>query len=73
MGNPTPVPAPRGMNVIAAAKYVGISPGTFRKLVRVGIMPPPLNIPEIERNIFDRVQIDDAMSARAVRHGEVTP
>jgi hypothetical protein len=72
MGNPSPVPAPRGMNAIAAAKYVGISPGTFRKLVRVGIMPPPLNIPEIERNVFDRVQIDDAMSARAVRHGEVT-
>jgi hypothetical protein len=52
--------------VIAAAKYMGVSPGTFRKLVRLGIAPPPLQIPEIDRNIFDRQAIDRAMSARAV-------
>jgi hypothetical protein len=69
MGNPAIVPAPRGMNVIAAARYMGVSPGTFRKLVRLGIMPQPLNIPEIERNVFDRQAIDDAMSARAASHG----
>jgi hypothetical protein len=71
MGNPVIVPAPRGMNVIAAAKYVGISPGAFRKLVCLGVMPMPLNIPDLTRNIYDRVQIDAALSARAVRHGAV--
>jgi hypothetical protein len=71
MGKSSVLPAPRGMNVIAAAKYVGISPGAFRKLVRLGVMPMPLNIPDLNRNIYDRVQIDDAMSARAMRHGAV--
>jgi hypothetical protein len=71
MGSPSTMPAPRGMNVISAAKYVCVTPGAFRKLVRLGIMPMPLNIPDLPRNIYDRVQIDDAMSARAMRHGEV--
>lgn len=71
MGKPSPVPAPRGLNVIAAAKYMGVSPGTFRKLVRLAIMPPPLNIPDLTRNVYDRVQIDAAMWARAQRHGVV--
>jgi hypothetical protein len=57
---------PRGMNVIAAARYWGVSPGTFRKLVRLGIAPPPLRLPEIDRNIYDREAIDAAMTARAV-------
>ena len=65
--NPTASALPaRGMNVIAAARYWGVSPGTFRKLVRLGIAPAPLQIPEIDRNIYDRVAIDYAMSARAV-------
>jgi hypothetical protein len=65
--NPS-VPAliPRGLNVIAAARYMGVSPGTFRKLVRLGVAPAPLHIPEIDRNIFDRLAIDAAMSALAV-------
>ena len=57
---------PRGLNVIAAARSWGVSPGTFRKLVRLGIAPQPLKIPEIDRNIFDREAIDRAMTARAV-------
>ena len=71
MGKPSAMPAPRGMNVINAAKYIGVSPGTFRKLVRLGVMPPPLNIPDLTRNIYDRVQLDAAIEARAVRHGAV--
>ena len=71
MGNPVVMPAPRGLTVVQAARYMGVSAGTFRKLVRLGIMPPPLNIPEIERNVFDRVQIDASIEARARRHGEV--
>ena len=66
MGNPSAMPAPRGMNVIAAAKYWGVSPGTFRKLVRLGIAPAPTNIPEVNRNVYDREAIDRAMSALAV-------
>ena len=69
MGSPSAMPAPRGLNVIAAAKYMGVSPGTFRKLVRLGIVPAPLNLPQVNRNIFDRHAIDQAMTAMAVRHG----
>lgn len=65
MGNPVIVPAPRGLNVIAAAKYMGVSPGTFRKLIRLGIAPQPLNLPQVNRNIFDKEAIDRAMSALA--------
>jgi hypothetical protein len=68
---PVPVSQPRGMSVIAAAKYWGVSPGTFRKLVRLGIAPAPLKLPEIDRNVFDRLAIDAAMSARSVQHGAV--
>jgi hypothetical protein len=70
MRGPSPMPAPRGMNVIAAAKYMGVSAGTFRKLVRLGIAPQPMNIPEVNRNIYDREAIDAAMTALAAR--EVT-
>jgi hypothetical protein len=63
----TAMTAPRGLNVIAAAKYMGVSPGTFRKLVPLGVAPQPLRLPEIDRNIFDRQAIDAAMSARAVQ------
>jgi len=57
---------PRGMSVGAAARNMGVSPGTFRKLVRLGIAPAPLKIPEIDRNFFDRLAIDAAMNARTV-------
>jgi hypothetical protein len=67
----SPALPPRGLNVIAAAKYMGVSPGSFRKLVRLGIAPQPLKIPEIDRNIFDRQAIDAAMTARSMRHGGV--
>lgn len=57
---------PRGLSVITAARYMGVSPGTFRKLVRLGIAPQPMNIPEINRNVYDRLAIDAAMNARSV-------
>jgi predicted DNA-binding transcriptional regulator AlpA len=60
------MPAPRGLNVINAAKYMGVSAGTFRKLVRLGIAPQPLKIPEVNRNIYDREAIDQAMTAMTV-------
>ena len=46
---------PRGMNVIAAAKYWGD-----------GVAPAPLKITEIDRNISDGVAIGAAMSVRSV-------
>ena len=55
----------RGLDVIAAAKYVGVPPSTFRKLARLDIAPQPLNIPEVNRNVYDREAIDRAMSAVA--------
>ena len=65
MGKSSIVPAPRGMSVINAARYWGVSPGTFRELVRLGIAPQPMRLPRVNRNIYDRDAIDAAISARA--------
>jgi predicted site-specific integrase-resolvase len=65
MRGPSTMPAPRGMNVISAARYMGVSAGTFRKLVKLGVVPAPMNIPEVNRNIYDREAIDKAMTALA--------
>jgi hypothetical protein len=54
--------APRGFNVRQAAEYWGCSVGTFKKLVRIGIAPPPLKLGGLERNIYDRVQLDEALA-----------
>jgi hypothetical protein len=64
MGNPTPVLAPRGHNVISAAKYWGVSPGTFRKRIRIA--PASLRTDGVNRNVYDREAIDQAMTALAV-------
>jgi len=70
MGSPRNMPAPRGLNVINAARDMGVSPGTFRKLVRLGIAPAPSKLPDVTRNIYDREAIDRAMTSLAVIHGE---
>jgi hypothetical protein len=57
---------PRGMKTRDAAKYVGVSVNTFRKLIKLGLMPVPIKFPGIDRNIHDRIALDAAMSARAV-------
>ena len=57
---------PRGLNIRQAASYWGVSPNTFKKLVRLGLAPAPLKLPGLDRNIFDRQALDAAMSARAV-------
>jgi hypothetical protein len=56
---------PRGMNIRAASRYWGASPNTFKKLVRLGLAPAPLKLPGLDRNIYDRQALDQAMSARA--------
>lgn len=55
----------RGMNIREASAYWGVSPNTFRKLVRLGLAPPPLKLPGLDRNLYDRQALDAAMSARA--------
>jgi hypothetical protein len=53
---------PRGLNIQAAA-YWGVSPGTFKKLVRLGLAPPPLKRPGLDRNVFDLFELNRAMDA----------
>lgn len=57
------LPAARGLNRVEASRYVGVSPGTFDKLVEEGKMPRPLKV--FSRRIYDRRRLDQAMDALA--------
>lgn len=58
----TPLPwLPRGLNRIQAAAYVGVSAGTFDKLVSEGRMPRPKRIGT--RCVYDRFEVDSAFDA----------
>jgi hypothetical protein len=59
------VSPPRGMNIREASRYWGASPNTFKKLVRLGLAQAPLKLPGLDRNVYDRLALDAAMSARA--------
>ncbi len=61
MTRPFPFDCPRGLNRAEAARYVGVSPGTFDKLVQEGLMPAPKRVKA--RRIYDRQAIDVAFSA----------
>jgi hypothetical protein len=52
---------PRGLTVTQTAQYWGVSPNTFKKLVRAGHAPGPIKLPGIERQIFDLRQQEAAM------------
>jgi hypothetical protein len=54
---------PRGMSGRQAAAYWGVSPGTFKKMVELGIAPPPMQLRGIDRRVYDRHAIDRAMNA----------
>ena len=56
------IPA-RGLTLRQAASYWGVSYNTFRKMVRLGVAPPPLHIPELGRDLFDKEQQDQAIRA----------
>jgi hypothetical protein len=58
----TPV-SPRGLNIRQASAYWGVSPGTFKTLVRRGDAPAPMKIPGLDRNIWDKHVLDEAMNA----------
>lgn len=53
-----PTLAPRGLNRVEAAAYIGVSPTLFDELVRDGRMPTPKRINS--RNVWDRVRLDAA-------------
>lgn len=61
MNRPLPFDCPRGLNRVEAARYVGVSPNTFDKLVGEGRMPRPKRVGA--RLIFDREALDVAFSA----------
>lgn len=56
-----PFDCPRGLNREHAARYVGVSPGTFDQLVRDGRMPKPKRVGA--RLLFDRNALDLAFDA----------
>jgi excisionase family DNA binding protein len=56
-----PFDCARGLSRAEAARYVGVSPGTFDKLVSDGLMPKAKRVRT--RLIFDREAIDLAFSA----------
>ena len=51
-----PFDCPRGLNRIEAARYVGVCPTTFDKLVNSGEMPQPKRVGT--RKIYDRKALD---------------
>jgi hypothetical protein len=57
---------PRGLNIRQAAAYWGVSPNTYKRLYREGLAPGPLAMPGVDRNIFDRQELDRAMDAARV-------
>jgi hypothetical protein len=60
---------PRGLSITQAATYVGVSPNTLKKMVRLNLMPAPLKMPGMGRNVYDKLALDAAISALAVGGG----
>lgn len=58
MTRPLPFDCPRGLSRVEAARYVGVSPSTFDKLVNSGEMPQPKRVGG--RRIYDRAALDAA-------------
>jgi hypothetical protein len=56
---------PRGLNIDQAAEYWGVCPSTFKKLVKRGVAPGPMDMAGFERNVYDRVALDAAINARS--------
>jgi hypothetical protein len=54
---------PRLLTIRQTASYWGISPNTYKKLVRRGIAPGPVNPPGLGRLLYDREQQDRAIDA----------
>ena len=63
---------PRGLNGHQAVQYLGVSLGTLKKLVQLRLVSPPIDLPGCKREIYDRLAIDAAMTARS-QAGAATP
>jgi hypothetical protein len=50
----------RGLTTRQAAAFWVVHYHTFRKLVRLGVVPGPIKLPGLARPIFDREQQEDA-------------
>lgn len=61
MNRSLPFDCPRGLNRLEAARYVGVSPTTFDKLVLDGKMPRPKEVGA--RRVYDRTALDSAFDA----------
>jgi hypothetical protein len=56
---------PRGFSIDQAAEYAGICASAYKKLMKLGVMPGPINIAGFDRSIIDRVALDAALSRAA--------
>lgn len=56
-----PFHCPRGLSRLEAARYIGVSAGTFDRLVEDGSMPKPKRVRT--RLVWDRVELDFAFDA----------
>jgi hypothetical protein len=54
--------SPRGMTMRQTAAFWGVSYQTFRKLVREGAVPPPMEVPGLGRKLFDRELQEEAFA-----------
>jgi predicted DNA-binding transcriptional regulator AlpA len=60
---------PVGLNRRASAAYLGVSPSTFDRMIRDGLMPKPTRV--YNRCVWDRRKLDAAFGALSgVRAGE---
>lgn len=59
---------PRGLNRVAAAEYIGVSPRKFDEMVKYGTMPGPRQIGR--RNVFDVRELDDSFDELPRRDDE---
>jgi hypothetical protein len=62
--------SPLGLNLNQlSSEFWGVSPTTFKRLMKLGIMRP-IDMAGMDRNIFDRQALDEAMTARAQKVGD---
>ena len=63
--------APRGLSRVQSAEYVGVGVSKFDEMVRDGRMPKPKRIDG--RNVWDRLELDEAFSALEQESGSGKP
>lgn len=63
--------APIGLSLEQAAEYIGVAPGTFRRLVEAGTMPAPREIHA--RRVWDVEELRDAFKRLPRPEGQRAP